>query len=236
MTYSVDARSFGGQAPPETALSNGTDDSGPSADSDAIPKAAREPAAMVTCVLVAPNDDVHVVAAPVDPEARTDGDPPVVNTEALATLLEKTADALRRGMAATTADRAADSPTLAAAGLLPIPAVQHFAARTPTAPAAPERLRLGGLEILPQSRLVLRQGEPVPLSRIEFDLFIALVRREGRPASRLELVREVWGYGAAVTSRSVDTQIYNLRHKLEENPANPRHLLTVSGVGYRVTP
>ena len=138
-------------------------------------------------------------------------------------------------------DRIADLLEQAAStlrGEAPYPRLARASQGTSTRRVAPavERLHVGQLEIHPESRLVLRGGQPIPLSRIEFDLFLALVRRRGAPATRLELVREVWGYGAAVTSRSVDTQIYNLRHKLEENPATPRYLLTVSGVGYRVMP
>jgi len=181
-----------------------------------IRSSAGDPAPAVTFVVVAAGEDVHVVTAPADRDGVPRGAPPI-SVDVIAALLERTAHALRNG-AGTTVLSAGSEPRSASRGPDP----------------APERLRVGHLEILPATRLVLRRGDPVPLSRIEFDLFMALVRREGRPATRLELVREVWGFGAAVTSRSVDTQIYNLRHKLEENPANPRHLLTVSGVGYRL--
>lgn len=177
---------------------------------------AGDPTPAATLVVVAAGEDVHVVTAPADRDGSPRGALPI-SVDAIAALLERTAHALRNG-----GGTAALSP-----GSQP-----RSALRAPH--PVPERLRIGQLEIRPASRLVLRRGDPVPLSRIEFDLFMALVRREGRPATRLELVREVWGFGAAVTSRSVDTQIYNLRHKLEENPANPRHLLTVSGVGYRL--
>lgn len=174
------------------------------------------PAPVLACIVIAGADGVHVMSG-----SGADGThrgPGGVDAEALAALLERAAIALRGGSTGLTVTSTAGG---ASPGLI-----------RPT--QANDRVRIGHLEVVPESRLVLRGGEPVPLSRIEFDLFLALLRREGRPATRLDLVREVWGFGAAVTSRSVDTQIYNLRHKLEENPANPRYLLTVSGVGYRV--
>jgi DNA-binding response OmpR family regulator len=69
---------------------------------------------------------------------------------------------------------------------------------------------------------------------MEYELLLALARRRGAAASRLELLREVWGYAAAAASRTVDTHVFELRHKLEDDPAHPRHILTVWKVGYRM--
>ncbi|HEU5261312.1 MAG TPA: response regulator transcription factor [Gemmatimonadales bacterium] len=99
------------------------------------------------------------------------------------------------------------------------------------AAAAPERF--GAIEVLPASRTVLRDGHPVPLTPKEFDLLVALLRRRGAVASRLELLTEVWGYCAEVLSRTVDTHVAELRRKLEADPAVPRHILTVRKAGYR---
>jgi two-component system alkaline phosphatase synthesis response regulator PhoP len=68
---------------------------------------------------------------------------------------------------------------------------------------------------------------------MEFDLLNALVARRGATASRLELLRDVWGHSAAVVTRTVDTHIAELRRKLERDPAQPEHILTVRKVGYR---
>ena len=68
----------------------------------------------------------------------------------------------------------------------------------------------------------------------EFDLLVALLRRDGAVASRIELIQEVWGYPASVVTRTVDTHIAELRRKLEDDPSEPKHILTVSRVGYRV--
>jgi DNA-binding response OmpR family regulator len=69
---------------------------------------------------------------------------------------------------------------------------------------------------------------------LKFDLLVALVRRRGAVVSRLDLLHEVWGHSAAVLTRTVDTHIAELRRKLEENPATPRHILTVRKAGYRL--
>ncbi len=85
----------------------------------------------------------------------------------------------------------------------------------------------------PSARTVTRAGSPVTLSPKAFDLLLSLVRREGRVASRVELLREVWGYGPLVLSRTVDSHIVELRRKLEADPADPRHIVTVFKSGYR---
>jgi DNA-binding response OmpR family regulator len=93
--------------------------------------------------------------------------------------------------------------------------------------------RIGDLEIDVDDHRVRRGGEEVPLSPKAFELLLALVRKEGRVATRVELLRDVWGYASAVTTRTVDTHVAELRRRLEENPAEPRHILTVWKVGYR---
>ena len=100
--------------------------------------------------------------------------------------------------------------------------------------AMPEKF--GDVDVDVASRLVHRRGEPVALAPKEFDLLVALLRRRGAVVSRLELMKEVWGYRAAVVSRTVDTHVAELRRKLEDDPARPRHLLTVRKAGYRLQP
>jgi DNA-binding response OmpR family regulator len=78
-------------------------------------------------------------------------------------------------------------------------------------------------------------GRPVLLRPKEFELLMALVRRRGTVVARLDLLREVWGYGSDVVSRTVDTHVGELRRKLETNPARPRHILTVRKSGYRLS-
>jgi DNA-binding response OmpR family regulator len=96
--------------------------------------------------------------------------------------------------------------------------------------------RFGDIEVDPASRTVRRNGRTVGLRPMEFDLLLALLRRRGAVASRLDLMREVWGHQAAVLSRTVDTHVAELRRKLEKDPAVPRHILTVRKAGYRLQP
>jgi two-component system, OmpR family, alkaline phosphatase synthesis response regulator PhoP len=95
------------------------------------------------------------------------------------------------------------------------------------------RERFGEIEINRDSRTVTRHGQRVDLTPMEFDLLVTLVGRRGATASRLDLLRDVWGHSAAVVTRTVDTHIAELRRKLEHDPAHPVHILTVRKVGYR---
>jgi two-component system response regulator MtrA len=81
---------------------------------------------------------------------------------------------------------------------------------------------------------VRRGSRTVELRPKEYALLVALLRRGGRVASRLELLREVWGYAEDVMSRTVDTHVAMLRRKLEHDPAHPRHIVTVRTFGYRI--
>jgi two-component system, OmpR family, alkaline phosphatase synthesis response regulator PhoP len=94
--------------------------------------------------------------------------------------------------------------------------------------------RFGVIEVDPASRTVRRASQTVELAPREFDLLLALLRAKGAVISRLQLMREVWGYSAAIVSRTVDTHIGELRRKLEDNPASPRHIITVRKTGYRI--
>ena len=97
-----------------------------------------------------------------------------------------------------------------------------------------ERVRFGEIEVRPSTHEVYRRGFPVGLRPKEFELLMALVRRRGDIVSRLDLLREVWGYDADVVSRTVDTHVAELRRKLEDDPANPVYIRTVRKAGYRV--
>src|SRR5687767_5197203 len=94
-------------------------------------------------------------------------------------------------------------------------------------------LSFGDVIVDPAARTVSRKGESVSLSPKAFDLLLSLIRREGRVASRMELLREVWGYGPPVLSRTVDSHVAELRRRLEDDAAAPRHILTVFKSGYR---
>jgi len=105
----------------------------------------------------------------------------------------------------------------------------------PRAAAAPVD-RFGEVEVHRASRIVERAGEPVALTPKEYDLLVALVNRSGAVTTRNELLTEVWGYQSGVSTRTVDIHVSELRRKLEKNPAEPKHILTVRKTGYRFEP
>lgn len=120
-------------------------------------------------------------------------------------------------------------------GLLELLArVQALLRRAGAQAAAPQPVRFGEVEVDPGSRLVRRRGAEVQLTPKEFDLLWALLRRQGGVAARLELLAEVWGHRAAVMTRTVDMHVAQLRRKLEDDPAAPRHIVTVWKAGYRL--
>jgi len=95
-------------------------------------------------------------------------------------------------------------------------------------------LRLDGLELDPATRRVALSGAALELSRKEFDLLHALMRRSGRVARREELMAEVWDENWFGSTRTLDTHIGWLRRKLGDDPGAPRFIRTVRGVGFRM--
>ena len=94
-------------------------------------------------------------------------------------------------------------------------------------------IRFGEVSVEPSSRTVTRGAEVVQLTPKAYDLMMALIRRQGAVATRVELLREVWDHRALVLTRTVDSHMAELRKKLERNAADPEHFLTVWKVGYR---
>ena len=88
------------------------------------------------------------------------------------------------------------------------------------------------LQIDAQRRRVIRDRAEVVLTPREFDLLLYLATNAGRPFGRAMLLDQVWGWDYAGDTRTVDKHIAELRRKLEDDPANPRYILTVRGVGY----
>ena len=95
------------------------------------------------------------------------------------------------------------------------------------------RISTGDLELDPRGRSVRRKGVEVQLKPKEFDLLHFLLRSAGQVFTREQLLERVWGYEFFGGSRTVDVHIHWLREKLEAEPAQPRHILTVRGVGYK---
>lgn len=95
-------------------------------------------------------------------------------------------------------------------------------------------LRFGDLEIIPEEGVVRRDGEEVHLTKTEFRLLLELANSPGRVLSREVLLERVWGHGYFADGRLVDVHIRRLRTKVEADAANPRHVVTVRGLGYKL--
>ena len=92
----------------------------------------------------------------------------------------------------------------------------------------------GPIMIRPETAEAFKDGEQMALSRTEFKVLQELILAKGRVLSRDDLLRRVWGYGNAGDGRVVDNLIYRLRSKIEDDPADPKYLITVRGFGYRL--
>ncbi|MES2568818.1 MAG: response regulator transcription factor [Verrucomicrobiota bacterium] len=99
-----------------------------------------------------------------------------------------------------------------------------------------ESLTLGCVKIDFLKQLCFRKSQRVTLSSKEFAILKLLAEHRGEPVTREHFLETVWGYNAYPTTRTVDNQIVTLRAKIEEDPANPRFITTVHGVGYRLEP
>ena len=96
------------------------------------------------------------------------------------------------------------------------------------------RLTFGDLEIIPDEGKVLLAGNELHLTKTEFRLLCELASNPGRVFSREMLLDRVWGYGYFGDGRLVDVHVRRLRTKVEVDPANPRHVVTVRGLGYKL--
>jgi two-component system alkaline phosphatase synthesis response regulator PhoP len=176
-------------------------------------------------VLSARQDEFEKVAA-----LRLGADDYVTKPFALAELLARVDAVLRRARLsgrAGTPERRAESPAESSAS---------SAEAAAPAVASNSALRFGDLIVDLASRTVTRAGQLVKLTHLEFELLSFFCRNSRRVFSREELVREVWGLRQGGQARTVDNFVAQLRAKLEQDPDQPRHLLTVRGSGYRFAP
>jgi DNA-binding response OmpR family regulator len=100
----------------------------------------------------------------------------------------------------------------------------------------PATYRFGSCEIDFLKMTASKAGAPITLTAHEFKLLRFFTANPDRVLSRDELLNDVWGYNSYPTTRTVDNQILKLRQKLEADPANPRHLQTIYGAGYKFAP
>jgi two-component system, OmpR family, alkaline phosphatase synthesis response regulator PhoP len=169
-------------------------------------------------VLSARQDEFDKVAA-----LRLGADDYVTKPFALAELLARVASVIRRARLSQSAPAASPrAPTAAPAPDDPKPGDETF--------------RFGDVVVDPVRHTVVRGGESVALTHREFELLAFLCGSGGRVFSREELVRKVWGLSRSSQGRTVDNFVAQLRAKLEVDPEQPRHLLTVRGTGYRFVP
>ncbi len=98
----------------------------------------------------------------------------------------------------------------------------------------PKRIIIGDLELSPEAGVVRRDDEAIPLTRTEFRLLCELAEHRGIVLSREQLLDRVWGYDYFGDARLVDAHIRRLRTKIEPDPADPVHVVTVRGLGYRL--
>ena len=107
---------------------------------------------------------------------------------------------------------------------------------TPSADAADGRIKSGGLVIEPRKRSVEVMGASVDLTAREFDLLFYLASHPGEVFTREQLMTGVWDYSIPGDSSTVTVHMRRVREKIEPDPANPRWLKTVWGVGYKFDP
>ena len=96
-----------------------------------------------------------------------------------------------------------------------------------------ETLRIGDLAISVDGHSVKRDGAPIQLTPLEFDLLLALARRPWQVFSREVLLEQVWGYRHAADTRLVNVHVQRLRSKIERDPEHPEIVVTVRGIGYK---
>jgi DNA-binding response OmpR family regulator len=108
--------------------------------------------------------------------------------------------------------------------------------RQQAVPVPVQHLTIGCMEVDFGSYVARRDGEALPMTHLEFEVLRYLHGHAHQTVSREQLLTDVWGYDDQPTTRTVDNFILKLRQKIEKDPAHPRHILTVHGVGYKLIP
>ncbi|MGI8507492.1 MAG: response regulator transcription factor [Solirubrobacteraceae bacterium] len=108
--------------------------------------------------------------------------------------------------------------------------------RMDTSPAPEAAIECSDLRVEPSSRRVFVRGEEIQLTQREFDVLLFLARHPGQVFSRNQLMDAIWQYSFYTDTSTVTVHIRRLRAKVESDPAQPRHIETVWGVGYRLAP
>ena len=98
------------------------------------------------------------------------------------------------------------------------------------------RIQIDGLEVIPEEGVVLVDEREIYLTRTEFRLLVELASNPGRVLSREDLLQRVWDYDYFGDGRLVDVHVRRLRTKVENDPAKPRYIITMRGMGYKLQP
>ena len=106
----------------------------------------------------------------------------------------------------------------------------------PVEPESLDEFVFGEVRADLRRRVLHRGGEEIRLTTHEAGVLSYLISHRGKDVTREELLEKVWGYSPTMQTRTVDNQILKLRKKIEDVPADPRHILTIHGVGYRFEP
>ena len=114
-----------------------------------------------------------------------------------------------------------------------VKALLRRAAAPRHAPLEEDPIEIAGLRIDSARRVVERDGAPIQVTYVEFELLRAMASRPGRVFSRQKLLEEVWGGSEYREPRTIDVHVRHLREKLETDPREPQYILTVRGAGYR---
>src|SRR6202022_1830234 len=105
-----------------------------------------------------------------------------------------------------------------------------------TEPDATKVLSFADVQVDLTRRVVLKRGEELKITRAEYNLLTYFLQNPDRALTRDMILNSVWGYESVPNNRTVDAPVVRLRQKLEPDAGNPRHFLTVHGVGYRFLP
>lgn len=103
-------------------------------------------------------------------------------------------------------------------------------------PPREEEIRIGSVVVYPRKHELVRKGKTTPLSFYEVELLRLLAERDGEPVARDEILEKIWGVSSSSSTRGIDNVVVKLRRKIEENAANPKHIVTIYGTGYKLVP
>lgn len=105
--------------------------------------------------------------------------------------------------------------------------------RTKSGTQIPEKFRFGNLEVNFRKYDARKKGKPITLSPREYEILKYFFEKQGEIVSREDLLNAVWGYESFPNTRTVDTHIAKLRQKIEDKPDDPKHIITIHGIGYK---